>query len=295
MRGEDKYDFDMQKVVELVKAAGVTAYVEHTGGGVATIYAGEEVDFKDGDHTYRVHKVAAGPGTYAQYGAPMWASLRDFAVGPNDYGEAGYVDCSEVGAHTVEDIAKIIVAQASLPFGELLDREALTELGFDPTGRSMPPDMAWDQERAKVGNDAYNEVNRSLHASNRWTQERSSKKGGAAREMAITEWEKTHPHPDPMVAAKMVEEGRLQTGYGPIVKITGPNSLSSPGTTERAAPLVDKPYHVAWEVDLTAASPEEAARKALAMQRDPESIATVFDVYDGTTGKVTVDLSEEDN
>ncbi len=37
-------------------------------------------------------------------------------------------------------------------------------------------------------------------------------------------------------------------------------------------------YHVHWEIDLVADSPREAAERALAIQRDPESIATVFDV-----------------
>ncbi len=38
-------------------------------------------------------------------------------------------------------------------------------------------------------------------------------------------------------------------------------------------------YTVIWTVDIDAETPEEAARMALEMQRDPESSATVFDVY----------------
>jgi hypothetical protein len=37
-------------------------------------------------------------------------------------------------------------------------------------------------------------------------------------------------------------------------------------------------YRVMWEIDMDAESAEEAARKALAIMRDPESIATVFEV-----------------
>ena len=37
-------------------------------------------------------------------------------------------------------------------------------------------------------------------------------------------------------------------------------------------------YTVTWVIDLDADSPEDAARKALDVQRDPESIATCFDV-----------------
>lgn len=37
-------------------------------------------------------------------------------------------------------------------------------------------------------------------------------------------------------------------------------------------------YHVVWEIEVSAASPLDAARNALAIQRDPESSATIFDV-----------------
>jgi hypothetical protein len=47
---------------------------------------------------------------------------------------------------------------------------------------------------------------------------------------------------------------------------------------------------VRWEIDIEARTPREAARKALDIQRDPASIATVFDVrHKGKT--VRVDLS----
>lgn len=39
-------------------------------------------------------------------------------------------------------------------------------------------------------------------------------------------------------------------------------------------------YRVAWIIDLCADSPEEAARKALAIHRDPESWATCFEIRD---------------
>jgi hypothetical protein len=38
-------------------------------------------------------------------------------------------------------------------------------------------------------------------------------------------------------------------------------------------------YIVTWAVNLSADSPADAARKALEMQRDPDSLALVFDVY----------------
>lgn len=47
---------------------------------------------------------------------------------------------------------------------------------------------------------------------------------------------------------------------------------------------------VKWEIDLDARTAKEAARKALSIQRDPESIATVFEVRDKRK-KFIVDLS----
>lgn len=51
-------------------------------------------------------------------------------------------------------------------------------------------------------------------------------------------------------------------------------------------------YHVIWEIDIHADSPQEAAKKALSIHRDPESIATVFDVIDEDFETTRVDLSE---
>lgn len=54
-------------------------------------------------------------------------------------------------------------------------------------------------------------------------------------------------------------------------------------------------YRVEWTMDIEADSPEEAARKALAVQRNPESIATVFDVQADDGGDaVRIDLTELD-
>lgn len=40
-------------------------------------------------------------------------------------------------------------------------------------------------------------------------------------------------------------------------------------------------YRIEWSIELHADSHEDAARRALAIQRDPESMATVFHVTDG--------------
>lgn len=56
------------------------------------------------------------------------------------------------------------------------------------------------------------------------------------------------------------------------------------------------PYHVRWDMDLDARDPVDAARRALAIHRDPRSWATVFTVHgehQGAPQGVTVDLDPE--
>ena len=53
-----------------------------------------------------------------------------------------------------------------------------------------------------------------------------------------------------------------------------------------------KDYHVSWDIDLVADSPMDAARQALRIQRDRDSIATVFDVTDEEGNTERIDLTE---
>jgi hypothetical protein len=50
---------------------------------------------------------------------------------------------------------------------------------------------------------------------------------------------------------------------------------------------------IIWEIDLDAESPRGAAEKALAIQRRPDSIATVFEVVDEVGNRTRVDLDAE--
>lgn len=54
-----------------------------------------------------------------------------------------------------------------------------------------------------------------------------------------------------------------------------------------------KEYTVTWEIQLHATSPKAAAYEALRIQRDPNSLATFFEVSDGdaTTG---IDIKTQD-
>jgi hypothetical protein len=58
-----------------------------------------------------------------------------------------------------------------------------------------------------------------------------------------------------------------------------------------------KTYVVEWSMEFEAETSEDAARQALAVHRNPESIATVFDVLeaDGSGEAIRVDVTELDN
>ena len=52
-------------------------------------------------------------------------------------------------------------------------------------------------------------------------------------------------------------------------------------------------FLVKWEIDVEAETPQEAAQKALEIQRDLGSFATVFEVAHPSGWGCVIDLSEE--
>ena len=49
-------------------------------------------------------------------------------------------------------------------------------------------------------------------------------------------------------------------------------------------------YRVTWKIEVDANNPEDAAKQALAIQRDPESTAVVFEVVDEKGNESIVDI-----
>jgi hypothetical protein len=126
---------DMDRIVELVVAHGVTAFVDQTGGGTATIYAGLTHADAAGDLRYAA---CAGPGEYGWGARPSTAIVEEFYVGLDDDGESDAVDVNDVGAHDEAAIADLIIHQAirlsDTPVP--LSFDEIEQLGFDATGRS---------------------------------------------------------------------------------------------------------------------------------------------------------------
>lgn len=95
---------DMNEVARLVEEMGYPAFVQQTGGGTATIYAGDRIPDPDFDEIY---EAAAGPGWFTDATWSQGYGLKtDFYVGPDgetdDYWTAPE-DCTE------QDVAHQIV------------------------------------------------------------------------------------------------------------------------------------------------------------------------------------------
>lgn len=118
--------FSMDDVVSVLRTMKLDAYVEMTGGGVATIYAGTQYRSPEDDGLY---PAVAGPGTYQHrdYGVSV-AHFSEFVVGP-DYSEEWW-EADVVGALTVQRIAELIALQVAAPNGERVSADAIREAGF---------------------------------------------------------------------------------------------------------------------------------------------------------------------
>lgn len=150
--------FSMDAVVDLVRAAGIPASVQQTGGGTATIYAGATFP---GDER---GPCVVGPGHYGWGQGPSAGNLFEFVIGPDDEGEAGFVDADAVGARTIADIARLVIAQAAMPLGVLVDGDTIGDLGFDPTGRSSHPEIVKGNAIAQRHSDVHNAALKAAYA-----------------------------------------------------------------------------------------------------------------------------------
>lgn len=150
--------FSMDAVVDLVRAAGIFACVAQTGGGTATIFAGQSYIDNEGDERY---PSVAGPGYYSWGHGPNAGSLFEFVVGPDDEGVAGCLDADAVGCRTIADIARLVAAQAGTGPGVLVDGDTVESIGLDATSRSSHRAIA----EANAIADRYAQThNAALHA-----------------------------------------------------------------------------------------------------------------------------------
>jgi hypothetical protein len=95
---------NLTRVAEIMRSKGVhTAYVEHTGHGVATLYAGDLSRDAEGEDRYQL---AAGPGWFELYGE-AFIGFSDFSYGPDNDGASKPLFIRE---GTEDEIAEIFVS-----------------------------------------------------------------------------------------------------------------------------------------------------------------------------------------
>lgn len=144
--GPDRTEFNMDEVCALLHYhLGVRAYVEYTGGGCATIYAGSarQVDgetFGDGTPVYR-YPCLGGPGWFT---GPMGGArtttvgdYTDFYVGPDDETVVPG-SLADMGVTNTRQIAALI----ALNVIDAADFDNVTAIGLDGTQRGIPQNGA---------------------------------------------------------------------------------------------------------------------------------------------------------
>ena len=72
----ESHELSMSRIAAMVRERGIPCFVDQTGGGTATIYAGCPTPTEDGP----VYPVSAGPGSFWAEGGPT-ADDREFACG----------------------------------------------------------------------------------------------------------------------------------------------------------------------------------------------------------------------
>lgn len=146
--GADRDEFNMDEVCALLHYhLGVRAYVEYTGGGCATIYAGAtrqehgEVDH-EGLPVYR-YPCLGGPGRFTgSIGNPLTqtvGSWHEFYVGPEEQtGDDPLPSIGDLGVTNTRQIAALI----ALHVIDAADFDNVTAIGLDATQRGIPQNGA---------------------------------------------------------------------------------------------------------------------------------------------------------
>jgi hypothetical protein len=121
--------FNADCVAELVRAKDIACEVFQSGGGCATIGAGQIIDGR--------FRLLVGPGTYGWGHRPSVFADGELYIGPDDDGATWNLDALAAGCRTDQDVADLIVmAIRALPVQPHFD--LLQEAGFDGTMMGAP-------------------------------------------------------------------------------------------------------------------------------------------------------------
>lgn len=125
----------MDKVCQYLQRAGIKAYVEQTGGGTATIYAGTM-------GTDMRWPAVAGPGWFNGVGfTEAEGDSDDFYIGADDDGESAAIDCRDHNLDTEAAIAAVMIEQVLNGNGMGLDAEDVERVIEEHRYQSLLEDL----------------------------------------------------------------------------------------------------------------------------------------------------------
>lgn len=105
-------EFSLDRIAGALNARGIAAEVDQTGGGTATLFAGERFFDRDGEPRWQV---IAGPGYFDQHGMAL-ADTADFSLGLDNDGASGddvvvfFPDFDDVACEQIESLLVVLVA-----------------------------------------------------------------------------------------------------------------------------------------------------------------------------------------
>lgn len=103
-------EVDLDRVADLVRAAGVECTIDAPGGGVAVLLAGPPTAEPNWAFPWAAQ---AGSGRFG-WDEPSVASTRDLCVGPDTVDRARAIPVRAVGALTESQIAALVLAQVRI-------------------------------------------------------------------------------------------------------------------------------------------------------------------------------------
>lgn len=125
------HEIDLDRVADLVRAAGVECVIDTPGRGIAVLLAGPPTTEPMWAYPWGAQ---AGPGRF-HWDRPATATLQDLQVGPDDRSVPSTAVRS-VGALTEQQIAALIVAQTRIAGrAEPLTGAELAAIGLHPAGK----------------------------------------------------------------------------------------------------------------------------------------------------------------
>lgn len=98
----------MARIAQIVREAGHSCYVAQSGGGCATIYAGEQSE-NENDNGRPFYPVVAGVGSFWETGQPAYNA--EFGIGPDDEQWTPEAHYSATDTDTAETLAAEIIRQ----------------------------------------------------------------------------------------------------------------------------------------------------------------------------------------